>query len=107
MAKKKKRKSVVPPIIDEKIFNEQGEIHKKWQAERNVYIDRIVEVLRRMKSARRAIQRYRKKKLYKPLTSGLGYSQKKYEKELKKEIKLIEDIEKESAALLNALGEII
>jgi len=37
----------------------------------------------------------------------LGYSQKKYEKELKKEIKLIEDIEKESTALLKALEEII
>ena len=107
MAKKKKCKSVVPPIIDEKIFNEQGEIHKKWQAERNAYMGRIVDVLGRMKSARRSLQRYKKKKLYKPLTSGLGYSQKKYEKELKKEIKLIEDIEKESAALLNALGEII
>ena len=104
---KKKRESTVPPFIDKKMIKEQKKVYKKWRARRDAYIGRIVGLLERMKSARRSIERYKKKKLDQPLSSDMGYFQKRYEKELKKEIKLIKDIEKESAALLNALEEII
>ena len=104
---KKKRESTVPPFIDKKMIKEQKQVYKKWKAGRDAYIGRIVRLLERMKSARRSIERYKKKELDKPLSSGMAYFQKRYEKELKKEIKLIQGIEKESAALLNALEEII
>ncbi len=104
---KKKRESTGPPFIDKKMIKEQKKVYKKWRARRDAYIGRIVGLLKRMKSARRSIERYKKKKLDQPLSSDMGYFQKRYEKELKKEIKLIKDIEKESAALLNALEEII
>jgi len=101
MAKKKKRKSTVPRIIDDEILKEQRKICKKWQTGRDAYLSRI-GLLGIMKSSRQAIKRYKKQELDQLLSSGMGYSQKKYQKELKKEIKLIEDIKRESAALIKA-----
>ena len=106
MAKKKKRKSPAPLIIDDKILKEQRKICKKWQAGRDAYLSRI-GLLGIMKSSRRAIIRYKKMELDQLVSSGMGYSKKKYQKELKKETKRIEDIKNESAALLKALEEII
>ena len=106
MVKKKKRKSMAPSIIDKKMLKEQGKIYKRWQAGRNAYLARM-GLLGAIKTTHLAIKRYKKNKEDQLLSSGMGYSQKKYQKELKKEIKLIEDIEKESAALLKALEEII
>ena len=106
MAKKKKQKKTAPLIIDKKILKEQEKLCKKWQAGKDAYLARI-GLLGTMKTTLQAIKRYKKKQLDQLLSSGMGYSQKKYQKELKKEIKLIEDIKQESAALLKALKEMI
>ena len=106
MAKKKKHKKMAPPVIDKKILKEQEKLCKKWQAGKDAHLARI-GLLGTMKTTLRAINRYKKKELNQLLSSDMGYSQKKYQKELKKEINLIEDIKKESAALLKALEEII
>lgn len=97
---------MAPPVIDKKMLKEQGKLCKKWQAGKDAHLARI-GLLGTMKTTLQAIKRYKKKELDQLLSSGMGYSQKKYEKELKKEIKLIEDIKKESAVLLKALEEII
>lgn len=106
MAKKKKHKKMAPSVIDKKILKEQEKLCKKWQAGKDAHLARI-GLLGTMKTTLRAINRYKKKELNQLLSSDMGYSQKKYQKELKKEINLIEDIKKESAALLKALEEII
>jgi len=106
MAKKKKQKKMAPQVIDKKMLKEQEKLCKKWQAEKDAHLARI-GLLGTMKTTLRAVNRYKKKELDQLLSSDMGYSQKKYQKELKKESKLIEDIKKESAALLKALEEII
>ncbi|MBW1749598.1 MAG: hypothetical protein JRJ37_02660 [Deltaproteobacteria bacterium] len=106
MAKKKKHKKMAPPVIDKKILKEQEKLCKKWQAGKDAHLARI-GLLGTMKTTLRAIKRYKKKEFDQLLSPGMEYSQKKSQKELKKEIKLIEDIKTESAALLEALKEII
>ena len=106
MAKKKKQKKMASPVIDKKMLKEQEKLCKKWQAGKDVHLARI-GLLGTMKTTLRAINRYKNKGLDQLLSPGMGYSQKKYQKELKKESKLIEDIKKESSALLKALEEII
>ena len=97
---------MAPQVIDKKMLKEQEKLCKKWQAGKDAHLARI-GLLGTMKTTLQAIKRYKKKELDQLLSSGMGYSQKKYQKELKKEIKLIEDIKKESAVLLKALQEII
>lgn len=106
MAKKKKQKKMAPQVIDKKMLKEQEKLCKKWQAGKDAHLARI-GLLGTMKTTLQAINRYKKKELDQLISPGMGYSQKKYQKELKKEIKLIEDIKKESAVLLKALEEII
>ena len=97
---------MAPQVIDKKMLKEQEKLCKKWQAGKDAHLARI-GLLGTMKTTLQAIKRYKKKELDQLLSSGMGYSQKKYQKELKKEIKLIEDIKTESAVLLKALEEII
>jgi len=97
---------MAPQVIDKKMLKEQEKLCKKWQAEKDAHLARI-GLLGTMKTTLRAVNRYKKKELDQLLSSDMGYSQKKYQKELKKEINLIEDIKKESAALLKALEKII
>ena len=104
MAKKKKK--MAPQVIDKKMLKEQEKLCKKWQAGKDAHLARI-GLLGTMKTTLQAINRYKKKELDQLVSPGMGYSQKKYQKELKKEIKLIEDIKTESAVLLKALEEII
>ena len=97
---------MAPQVIDKKMLKEQEKLCKKWQAGKDAHLARI-GLLGTMKTTLQAINRYKKKELDQLISPGMGYSQKKYQKELKKEIKLIEDIKKESAVLLKALEEII
>ena len=97
---------MAPQVIDKKLLKEQEKLCKKWQAGKDAHLARI-GLLGTMKTTLRAVNRYKKKELDQLLSPGMGYSQKKYQKELKKESKLIEDIKKESTALLKALEEII
>ena len=97
---------MAPQVIDKKMLKEQEKLCKKWQAGKDAHLARI-GLLGTMKTTLQAINRYKKKELDQLVSPGMGYSQKKYQKELKKEIKLIEDIKTESAALLKALEEII
>ena len=97
---------MAPQVIDKKMLKEQEKLCKKWQAGKDAHLARI-GLLGTMKTTLQAINRYKKKELDQLVSPGMEYSQKKYQKELKKEIKLIEDIKKESAVLLKALEEII
>lgn len=106
MAKKKKHESTIPPFINYKILKEQGSVYKKWRAGRDAYLIRM-ELLRQIKTMRLIVEKYKKRKLDQLFSTGMGYSPKEYQKKVKKEIKAIEAIKKESAALLKDLEEII